>query len=607
MSVPILNSPTRTLLAGTLMAASAVVLAVVGESIGVPEPWPVLLVAGAGLLVGIPRLQHGLALAVGATFGLFTTWLSAVVLPDVTAGTALATGVAVLFVTVVTVASSGRLRFGMQLVGWAAMTALAGPLVAPTGPAILRMGQLAGPYVAVLIASGLGLLVAQVAQLLATGVSARRGPKASPGPSGPSSVPPAPLPPAVLLPLIALGVSIAVLAVAPDVARADTVPVPTVQHRQLIIRTHSLDATPGRGVVVTRLDSVRTGEVSVALPDQAVTGLRNVGGFGAPDTNGQVVTYRLTDGVAVRTVADLDRALPVSISVAYRLDGQPIPPAALIGRSGRLEVTYTLVNRTTAARELRYFDASGRARLVTRDVAVPFAGTLQVTLDERLAGIRTDDGQVVTDRVGRRQLLADVVLFGPVGAPVQTVTWSADVRDAAVPAVQVVLLPVGATDLLGSGLDATRADVLAGALRDIAASGGLLRTGLGALGADTTVGLLAPLRAILEGQLETTALASADLNQARALLVAQEQRRRDGDGDLYGMLTDGRDLAAGVRADSAVVYVLDVAGSRADGGPAVPLRFGLAVVLLVAVGLLGQAVGALTGAVGDDRSARQER
>jgi len=596
VSIPILSSPLRTMLAGTVMAASVVVLAAVGETIGVPEPWPVLLVAGAGLLVGIPRLQHGLALGIGATFGLITAWLGASVLPDATAGAALANGVAVLLVTAVTLVSHGQLRFGMQLVGWAAMTALAGPLVPPGGPAILSPGPLLRAYVAVLIASGLGLLVAQVAQLLATGVKARRA--------------------TVVAPLVAFGLTLATFASVPGAAFADDGPAPTVRHQQVLVRSHTSDGTPGRGVVITRLEASGTGSATVILRDQAVTGLRTLSGFGEPSTRGRDVTHVLTGGEAVRTVARLDRALPVAIDVAYRLDGAPIQPAALAGRSGRLDVTYTLTNRTAELRELRFFDANGRARTVTRAVAVPFAGTIGIALDGRFSGVRTDRGRVIADHTGQ-QLVADVVLFGPVGSPAQTLSWTADVRDAVVPAVSVQVFPIGPAELSGRPVEAApadllRADAVAGLLRDIADSGGLLRTGLSALGVDaalaapndagSTATVLAQMRSTLDGLLETTALASADVNEVRALLAAQEQRSLAGDGLPYGLLVTGPGVPAGVDVVSDVVYVLEVAGSRDDGGPAMPLRFGLAVVLLAAVGLLGRAVGLLTGVGADGRT-----
>ena len=616
MRPPLLSSPLRTLLAGTLLAASALVLALVGGNIGVPEPWPVLLVVGAGLLVGIPTLRHGLALAVGASIGLVTVWSGVVALPDTTRGTALATGVAVLLITVVTLATGGGLRFGLQLVGWAAMTALAGPLVAQGGQASTGSGQLLTVYATVLIASGLGLLVAQVAQLLASGVSGpdrsppqrteRRADRTDP-PGGSGALA------GFAAVSLALGATLAAIGSMSAAALADdaTAPRPVVHHQQLIVRTHAPDGTPARGSVVTRVGAEGMDAVTVVLEDQAVGGLRVLSRFGAPEVDRLRVTHELTGGAAVRTIADLARALPASIEVAYRLDGAPIAPAALRGRSGLLEVTYTLTNRTAEPRELRFFDAKGRARTVTRDVSVPLAGTLGVTLDERSVGVRSDDLRVVIGRSAQRELLGEVMLFGPAGSSVQTFTWSGEVRDAVVPGVQVRLVPVRVVDddaVAGAGVGAVaeQADTFAGVLRDLADSGGLLRTGLEALGSeDVDPASLAQLGSVLDGLLDTAVLASADINEMRALLVAQEQRRLDGDGLVHGLLV-GAGLPAGVRVVSGVVYVLDVAGTSDDGGPTLPLRFTLAIVLLAAVGLLGRAVGALTGAGGQARTTPQE-
>jgi len=594
---PLLSSPLRTLLAGTLLAVSTLVLAIAGENIGVPEPWPVLLVVGAGLLVGIPRLNHGIALAVGASIGLATVWAGVAVLPDSTRGTALATGVAVLLITGVTLATRGWLRFGLQLVGWAAMTALSAPLLSVSGPVLLPTGRLLSAYATVLIASGLGLLVAQVAQLLASGVSPtapgrrrRRRPAT-----------------AILAPAIMLGVTFAAIGATSTAASADetTVRTPVVHHQQLIVRTHTPDSTPSRGAVVTRVGAQGADAVTVVLDDQAVGGLRVLSGTGTPEVDRARVTHTLSDGVDVRTIAVLERALPVRIDSVYRLDGERIAPAALAGRSGRLEVTYTLTNTTREARELRFFDARGRSRTVVRDVAVPFAGTLRVALDEQASGVHSDDLRISIDRGARRDLQGDVMLFGPVGSPVQTFTWSAQVRDAVVPAVQVRVAPVSVT---GIGIGGERADAFAGVLRDLADAGGLLRTGLDGLGVgDVTDGDLTRLRTSLEGLLDTATVASAEVNEARALLAAQDQRRIDGDGLVHGLLANGQGLPAGVRAVTSVVYVLDVAGISDDGGPLLPLRFVSAIVLLAAVGILGRAVGALTGADDEGRTTPQER
>jgi len=585
------SSQLRTLFAGLLVAASGAVLALTGGALGVEEPWPVLLVVGAGLLVGVPRLRHGLALTAGIVIGAMTVWLDVAVLPDVAAGRAIGTATAVLLVTGVTIATRGWLRFGLQLVGWAAMTGLvaAGTTSAPT--TVHGASSAAGlirTAATLLVAAGIGLLLAQVAQLVGSGVRGHRG--------GPAAV-------------VAIVVATAGLVLGPStVAEAGPDdPDGTVQHRQTVVRTHGADGTVTGGSVVTWLATSRTGDVTVVLRDQAVDGLRSLSRLGAPVVDGTDVTMTLNEGRTGRSVATLDRELPVDVTVVMTLDGVPVTPAEVVGRSGRLEVSYTVRNRTVEARELRFFDGSGRSRTVTRDVAVPFVGELVVRFDHRFSAVRSDDGRLedrsaqVAD--GGTELRVDLVLAAPMGAPERTVVWSADVSDAAVPPVSIRLAPVTLGSTAAGRVDALNAERFADAVRDVTDTGGLVRTGLAALGAggamtnrtvngpDTSV--IAMTRAALDVLLGTATGAGAEVNESRAFVLAQDRRVLDGDGSVHGLLDADGVRPRGAWVDADVVYLLELEGQGSDGSPGLPLRLGLAVILMGAVGFLGRAIGEL--------------
>jgi hypothetical protein len=581
------------LLAGLIVAASIVVVVFTGDVLGVPEPWPVLLITGAGLLVGVPRLRHALALLTGVLGGTVSVWLGAAALPATTTGRALGTATGVLLLTAVGLATRGRLRLSMQLVGWAATVGLAGPPAATvvTGGAPLLL-TLARTSVTLLVAGGLGLLIAQVAQLVGTG-RVRRGGTAS------------------LIVLIA-----ALVLHAPMPAQADAAGRGVIEHRQTVLRSYTADGTTLGGSVITRLTVSGSEPVTIVLRDQAVRGLRTLSvspgstdrasGERGPTVTGRTVTHRLGPGADLRTVANLDRTLPVEFAVALTLDGEPIAPAALVGRSGHLTVTYTLTNTTAAATELRHYDGKGRPRSVTRDVAVPFVGELVVTLDDRFRDVRSDDA-LVGDGVVR----AEVVLAGPVGAPVRTVTWSGDVRDAVVPPLQVRLVPLALTETVRGGVELGLVRRATEALRDATDAAGIARTGVTALGTppagvepagDGT--LLASTAAILDGLLAAGAIAGGEFDELRALVEAQDARVRAGDGLVHGLLVPadvrmigGTTAGAGLPPEvhTSVVYVLDVSGRVDDAGPGVAIRLVLAFGLLVAVGLLGRAVGRLTG------------
>jgi hypothetical protein len=358
------------------------------------------------------------------------------------------------------------------------------------------------------------------------------------------------------------------------------------------------------GSVVTWLATSGTGDVTLVLRDQAVEGLRSLSRLAMPFVDGRDVTMNVTEGRASRSVATLSRALPVDVTVVMTLDGVPMTPDDVVGRSGRLEVTYTVRNRTVESQELRFFDGAGRARVVTRDVAVPFVGELVVSFDHRFASVRTEDGRL-EDRSAQSvdagtELRVDLVLAAPVGSPERTVVWSADVSDAAVPPVSIRLAPVTLGSTAAGRADALDAARVADALRDVTDAGGLVRTGLTALAADGAPdapdpSVITMARTALDALLGVATGAGAEVNEARALVTAQDRRVVAGDGSIHGLLDAGDVLPAGPHVDADLVYLLELEGQGADGTPGLPLRLGLAVVLMGAVGFLGRAIGGLTG------------
>jgi hypothetical protein len=161
-----------TLLNGTVVALSAVALALVGGTLGLVELWPVLLAAGVGLLLGVPRLPHVLALLGGGAVALFGAWLDLILLPETAAARAGSVALAVVLLTGLSAATRGRLPLAPGLIGWATLTGLLLPQLAtdPTGFARIAPVTAAGALLGV----SLGLLAAQVAVLLG-GAAGRDG------------------------------------------------------------------------------------------------------------------------------------------------------------------------------------------------------------------------------------------------------------------------------------------------------------------------------------------------------------------------------------------------------------------------------------------------
>ncbi len=575
------------LLGGLVVAVSTAALALVGGALGLETLWPVVLGAGIGLLLGVPRPQHVLALVAGGGVAALGTAAELLLLPDAPFSKALAVAVALVVLTVISALGRGQVSLAVLLIGWAVMTALLAPRLAVD---VTRLGGATAIAVAEsLLGLGLGLLSAQVAALVGRRVRAR----ATDGPRGTT------LALLVLVaPLAAITAVISLLGAAPAAATATDDgrggiegEVTRVQHRQVVILRAAPNGTVASGRIMTQLVVTGAGTARITLEDQAVRRLRSLDALRGTSVQGTSVVHDVDlrrGGVTVRTVADLERRPPFRLEVRYLLDGVEVTAGQVVGASGRLTVTHTLVNLTAEPREVRSYDGQGRERSVVRDVAVPFVGTISVPLDTRFSNIDAPDATAIgVDAGGLTSVEGEWALFEPVGASTQQFTWSADVIDAIVPTTTIHLMPlvVGGTP---SG-DALLARLTSSAttLRALAQDGALLTAALTALrpavdpGVATGAVLVEQMATLIARVSVDAAGGVTDINEQRALLIAQDERRAAGDGLVHPLL-DG--------ADGSAMFVIEVAGRGLDVGPTLPLRLALGALVMGIVALLGRDV-----------------
>lgn len=154
----------RTLLAGGVIAFVAALVALLGDTLNLTSPWPVLLAAAVGLATA-PTLGRGAAFLAGAATAWLVAALRAGVLPDVVIAGALLVAFAVVLLTVVALVSRDRLPLWTSLLGFAAFTALYDPLYASAPTAFLSESPVA--FVTVLLAASIGFLAATAAANLA--------------------------------------------------------------------------------------------------------------------------------------------------------------------------------------------------------------------------------------------------------------------------------------------------------------------------------------------------------------------------------------------------------------------------------------------------------
>lgn len=160
----------RTVLGGAVVALVAGLVAIVGPGIGITELWPFLLAAGVALAAGPAVASRTGAVALGAVIGFVGMALRAGVLPDVAIGRAIVVVLAIGILTLVAALSQGLLPLWASLAGYALFVGYYSPTYADSPTTFLADAPVA--LVTVLLAAGVGAIVAIVAEL--AGVSVAR-------------------------------------------------------------------------------------------------------------------------------------------------------------------------------------------------------------------------------------------------------------------------------------------------------------------------------------------------------------------------------------------------------------------------------------------------
>ena len=98
----------------------------------------------------------------------------------------------------------------------------------------------------------------------------------------------------------------------------------------------------------------------------------------------------------------IDQELPVSVAVSYTLDGQPVSPEDLTGKSGRVSIRFDYTNR-----QYELVDIGGRQE----KIYVPFAMLTGMVLDNDVfSNVSVSNGKLVND--GDRTIVAGLALPG---------------------------------------------------------------------------------------------------------------------------------------------------------------------------------------------------
>lgn len=188
-----------------------------------------------------------------------------------------------------------------------------------------------------------------------------------------------------------------------------------------------------------------TGHGKVDLSNPISTdGFRNLDGFGGLDVQGhdQIVKTSVDGTQNYRSVSNFDKELPVSIAPAYYLDGKRVNPADVVGKSGKLEVEFTVKNLTTQRQQVSFPNGRGGTRTGMASVPVPMVGSLTTNLPSTFTNVDSGGANTAGDGAGGTTLSFTMTLFPPIGSTTAHFGYAADITNGIVPEVDVTLLPV---------------------------------------------------------------------------------------------------------------------------------------------------------------------
>jgi len=299
------------------------------------------------------------------------------------------------------------------------------------------------------------------------------------------------------------------------------------------------DGKLGMQHVYEQLMMTGHGKADVVNPI-ATTGLRNLDGFsGVTVKNGDQIVDTSVDGEkALRTVSDFKGKLPIKLAISYKLDGKTVKASDLVGKSGHLEVTYTVANTSAVPTRLTFDDGKGGTVTKTVDVPIPLVGSLSTDAPASFRNVASKQASMGGDGHGGTQMQFTLTLLPPVGPATSTFGYAADIKDGVVPRAELDMLPV---DPLESPTFSNAASSYkAGADTGVQLTGGALKmdAGLGQLrgGASDLVAGLIKLHAgagqLSDGLTKTAVPGANKLADGTSQLDAGGKQLKDGAGQL---------------------------------------------------------------------------
>jgi len=203
----------------------------------------------------------------------------------------------------------------------------------------------------------------------------------------------------------------------------------------VVAATEATGKITGKPKVFTQFSANGKGPATLKVP-MSSSGFRNLSGLGTPPiTDGYAVwNLHLSGPTHARAVANFPTdTLPLKVSAAYELNGKKMSAKDIVGKSGKLKVSYVITNVTEKDTKVTFKNTLGAEETTTVKAPIPVAAILNVTIPADFTNVNAPNAGYSATGNGTSTASWTVLLFEPLGGVKQSVSYEAHVTDVNVP------------------------------------------------------------------------------------------------------------------------------------------------------------------------------
>ncbi|HEY9162043.1 MAG TPA: hypothetical protein VIS94_13280 [Desulfomonilia bacterium] len=208
----------------------------------------------------------------------------------------------------------------------------------------------------------------------------------------------------------------------------------TISRNETVYVSLDSHGKPQKTEVVTWL---RTDSRGPAQDATALKGIKNIQGSETPSVSQEGVITFTAPAKDIFYSGTTSRDLPVTFDIKYKLNGKPVARSEISGRSGRLEMTINIRNRTRELREFTYKEiGTGKLIKASEYIQVPFVVMVSTDLDiSQFNNISAPDGAYAV--VGHTMKM-NWMCFP---YPEASVRLTSDINNAKIPSILFTVIP----------------------------------------------------------------------------------------------------------------------------------------------------------------------